>query len=53
MNDVLGHDSALQGYIGPETTWANEMNFIMNQHRSLDKVCCTWMDGSRDMGQKI
>ena len=26
MNGVLGHDSALYGYTGPGTTWANEMN---------------------------
>ena len=30
MNDVLGHNSALQGDIKLETTWANEMNFGMN-----------------------
>ena len=30
MIGVLGHDSALQGYTGPGTTWANEMNFVMN-----------------------
>ena len=40
MNTVLGHDSALQGYFGPGTNWANEMNFVMNhplvQDRSLD-----------------
>ena len=29
MNGVLGHDSALQGYAGPGTTWDNEMNFFM------------------------
>ena len=28
MNGVLGHYSALQGYTG--TTWANEMNFVMD-----------------------
>ena len=28
--DILGHDSALQGYPGPMTTYANEMNFGMN-----------------------
>ena len=35
---VLGHDSALYGYTGPETTWAIEMNFVMPlvQDRSLD-----------------
>ena len=26
MIGVLGHDSALYGYTGPEKTWANEMN---------------------------
>ena len=30
MNGVLGHDYALEGYIGARTTWANEMNFSMN-----------------------
>ena len=30
MNSVLGHDSALYGYIGPGTIWDNEMNFLMN-----------------------
>ena len=30
MNGVLGHDSALKGYTGPGTTWANEMNFMVN-----------------------
>ena len=30
MNSVQGHNSALEGYTAPETTWANEMNFIMN-----------------------
>ena len=30
MNDVLGHNSALVGYTRPGTTWANEMNFVMN-----------------------
>ena len=27
---VLGHYSALQGYTGPGTAWANERNFAMN-----------------------
>ena len=31
MTVVLGHDSALRGYIGPGTTWANEMNVHMNR----------------------
>ena len=30
MNGVLGHDSALKGYIGPRKTWANEIYFGMN-----------------------
>ena len=30
MNGVLGRDSALQGYTGLETTWANKMNIGMN-----------------------
>ena len=30
MIGVLGHDSDLQGYSGPETTWAYKMNFVMN-----------------------
>ena len=29
-NGVLGHNAALQGYTGPGTTLANEMNFGMN-----------------------
>ena len=27
LNGDLGHDSALQGYTGPGTTWNSEMNF--------------------------
>ena len=30
MNGVLSHNSVLKGYTGPGTTWANDMNFIMN-----------------------
>ena len=30
MKGVYGHDAILQGYAGPGTTWANEMNFVMN-----------------------
>ena len=30
MNGVLGHNSALQGYAGSGTTWANDMPFVMN-----------------------
>ena len=29
MNGVLGHDTALQGYPEPRTTWANEMNAVL------------------------
>ena len=30
MIAVLGHDTALQGYTGQGTTWANEINYDMN-----------------------
>ena len=30
MIGVLGHDSALVGYTGSGTTWANEMYLVMN-----------------------
>ena len=30
MNGASGHDSALEGYTGLKTTWANEVNFGMN-----------------------
>ena len=30
MTGVLDHDSAIQGYTQPGTTWANEMNIVMN-----------------------
>ena len=30
MIGVLVHDSTLYGYTGPGTTWASEMNFVMN-----------------------
>ena len=30
MTEILGHDSALQGYTGPGTTLGNGMNFCMN-----------------------
>ena len=40
MSNVLGHDYALQGYTGPWTTLANEINFgmimLQVQDRSLD-----------------
>ena len=47
---ALGHDSALEGYIGPRTIWANEMNFVMKyalgMFRTVDQqpstlpLCC-------------
>ena len=27
---ILGHESTLYGYTGHGTTWANEMNFVLN-----------------------
>ena len=30
MIGVLGHDSALSGYTGPDKTWADDMNFVMH-----------------------
>ena len=30
MIGVSGHDSALEGYTGPGTTWVNGMNLVMN-----------------------
>ena len=30
MNSVLGHGSALKGYIELGTTWTNEMKFVMS-----------------------
>ena len=40
MNGGLGHDSALQDYTGPGTTWANEMILLwimpLAQDRSFD-----------------
>ena len=30
MNGVLGHDSVLYVYTRPGTTWANEMNIVVN-----------------------
>ena len=30
MNDVSGHNSTLLGYTVSGTTWANEMNLVMN-----------------------
>ena len=47
MSAVLGQDSALQGYTGPGTNWANEMNFGMNHASgagsvaSVDLQSCT------------
>ena len=38
MIGVLGHDSALKGYTEPETTWASEMNFVMNLAPSAGSI---------------
>ena len=38
MIGVLGHDSALKGCIGPETTWANEINFVKNHAPSAEPL---------------
>ena len=46
MNGVLGHDSAL--YTRPGTTWANEMNFVMNHAPHAESIVgqvnkrCKW-----------
>ena len=31
MTDVLGHDFALVSITRPGTTWANNMNFVINR----------------------
>ena len=38
MIGVLGHDSALYGYTGPETTWTNEMNFVTNHAPGIGTI---------------
>ena len=40
MNDVLGHDFALEGYqyTGPGTTWSNEMNVVMNHAKGAGSI---------------
>ena len=30
MNGAVSHNAALKGYIGPGTTWTNEVHFVMN-----------------------
>ena len=35
MNGVLGYESVMYGYTGTETTWANEMNIVMNHAPGL------------------
>ena len=43
MNGILRHDSAVQGYTGPGSTWTNEMNFVMNHAlgaRSITRSTC-------------
>ena len=39
MSSVLGNSSALQGYTGPGTTFANEMNFGMNHAPGARSIC--------------
>ena len=44
MNGILCLDSALKGYIGSGTTWANEMYFVMKHAPgvgSIDYINCT------------
>ena len=36
---VLGHESALSGYTGPGTTWANEKNFVLNHGPGAGREC--------------
>ena len=40
MIGVLGHDSALQGYTGPGTTWANEMNGAFGHNYGTKAMLC-------------
>ena len=39
---VLGHGSALKGYNGPGTTWANSMNFVMKHVTSGGSTLDCW-----------
>ena len=38
INGVSGHSSALYGYTGPGTTWANDTNFVMNHAPSAGTI---------------
>ena len=38
MNGDLGPDSALYGYTGTGTTWATEMNFVMNHASGVGSI---------------
>ena len=38
MNGVLGHDSALQGYTGPQTNWANGVNIVMSHAPGAESI---------------
>ena len=42
MKDVLGNDSALEGYSGPGITWTNEMNFVTNHDHAPDAGSNLW-----------
>ena len=32
VDGILGHNSVMEGYAGPGTVWANEMNLIFVMH---------------------
>ena len=38
MNGVLDHDSAWLGYTGPGTTWANEMDCVVNRAPGVESI---------------
>ena len=38
MIGVLDHDSALKSYTGTGTTWAIEVNFVMNHAPGADSI---------------
>ena len=40
---VLSHNSALQGYTGPRTTWANEMNFVRCRNEPTCELCALYL----------
>ena len=35
---AIGHNAVQEGYIGPETTWANEMNLGMNHGSGVGTI---------------